>query len=214
VDVAELAGVEQPIYKVGKTERNMLSRISSPSTFAPFGITTHRLQIFFDMDTAETSVHKRLAAWHRPPEVAGQATETFSADLATIYTAIDEQVALQREFAKTYDQMFDELRANGFLTESPDQFLDELLQAYIEPKTKLTLKCAIIRCLNSTSFEDKLCLRLVDFGIDINRKTRTAKVARASLLAKLCPGGAQQRSLMAALEQLTHVNSLGSPVFA
>jgi hypothetical protein len=210
--VAELLGLPTRVYKVGKTNQTMKDRLSAASTFAPFGIQTHRLQIFFDMECAEDRVHARLHPWHRPPEIAGQATETFSASLETIYQAIDEQVALQREWAKNCDQMFDELRSNGFLAETPDAMLEELLQAPVAPK--LTLKGAIIRCLNSTSFEKKLCLRLMEHGIDINRKTRIAKVECTRRLARLCPGAARKKHLAAALSTLTHFNSLGTPVFA
>lgn len=210
--VAELLGVEPPVYKVGKTETKMPERISAPSTFAPFGIRVHHLQQFLDMDAAETNVHRRLRAWHRPKEIAGQATETFSASLETIYTAINEELAMQKEFAKECDVAFDSLRTNGFLTDSPNECLDDLMRVQVMPK--LTLKSAIIRCLNSTSHEEKLCMRLLDFGIDINRRARIAKVACGERLAKLCPSSAQKRSLSAALENMTHFNSSATPIFA
>lgn len=209
--VAELLGVEPPVYKVGKTETKMPERISAPSTFAPFGIRVHHLQQFLDMDAAETNVHRRLRAWHRPKEIAGQATETFSASLETIYTAINEELAMQKEFAKECDVAFDSLRTNGFLTDSPNECLDDLMR--VEVGSRLTLKSAIIRCLNSTSLEQRLVMRLMDVGIVINRKTGTAKVECLKRLAQLCSSSAQKRSLAAALENLTHFNSLGTPVF-
>ena len=210
--VAEMVGIDPPVYKVGKTDQEMHNRLRSASTFAPNGITAHRVQIFFDMGTAETNVHARLRQWHRPREVAGQATETFSASLDTIYDAIDEEVALQQEFARECDLQFDVLRTKGFLTENPDEILKELLQAKVAPK--LTLKGAIVRCLNSTSFETGLCKQLIECGIEISRTTRTAKVVRMDLLKQLFPSSAKKRSLEETLTSLTHFDRLGVPVFS
>lgn len=209
--VTELLGLRRPVYKVGKTAGSVRNRIRSPSTFAPLGICVHRVQIFFDYPAAEDRIHFGLAKWHIPAEETGQAREMFSAPLSKIQEVVDAHVALQKDFAKEQAKMFETLRDNGFLLERPNVMLDELLEAKVFGK--LTLKSAIIRSINSSSHEEKIRTALLDFGIEVSRKSMTAKVVCAKMLGALCPDS-KARGAASVLANVSHFNSLGNPIFA
>lgn len=209
--VTEMLGLRTPVYKVGKTAGSVRNRIRAASTFAPLGICVHRAQIFYDYPTAEARIHHALARWHIPAEETGQAAEMFAAPLEKIHEVIDAHVALQKDFAREQARMFETLRDNGFLAEQPNVLLEELLEAKV--LGKLTLKSAIIRSINSSSHEEKIRTALLDFGIEVNRKSMTAKVVCPEMLGALCarPKG---RVAPAVLANVSHFNSLGNPIFA
>jgi hypothetical protein len=209
--VTETLGCEPPIYKVGKTAGSVRERIRPGSTYAPKGIRVHRAQLFYDYSTAEDRIQRGLAPWHCPQEECGQAVEMFATSLETINDVIDGHLALQMDFAREQAKMFDTLRVNGFLLESPNALLDEILEAKVYGK--IPLKSAIIQSINSSSNEEGIRIALLDFGIEVNRKSKTAKVVCKEMLGALCPGSAKTRGTDVALANVSHFNSLGNPIF-
>jgi hypothetical protein len=199
------------IFKVGKTFHSVRDRIAPASTFSPNGIRVHRSQTFYDYSAAETRIHADLAPWHIKPGDWGTAKEMFSVGLAVINEVINDHLALQRARTRNAVRDINALVDSGFFTDDSSTLLDEFLK--IPVLGKLTFRDAIVRSINSTSNEENLRMRLVDFGIEVNRRSKTANISCRKMLGGLCRRSANARSLKAALENVDHFNSHGLPVF-
>lgn len=199
------------IFKVGKTFHSVRDRIAPASTFSPNGIRVHRSQTFFDYSAAETRIHADLAPWHLKPGDWGTAKEMFSVRLEVINEVINDHLAFQRTSTKNAVRDINALVDSGFFRDESATLLDEFLK--IPVLGKLTFRDAIVRSINSTSNEESLRMRLLDFGIEIDRRSKIANIACKKMLGGLCRRSANARSLKATLESVHHFNSHGAPVF-
>ena len=209
--VVQAQGFDRPLYKLGKTAHSVRGRIAPATTFTPAGIQTLRAQVLFDYDNGETNIHTKLNKWHCEPSTVGGAKEMFSATLARIDDAIAGEVALQQAHAMPFFEGLEILKENAFFQGNAGGLLDDVLDAPI--LRGVTLKNGIIRAINSTSDEDKVRIALANIGIQIDKRSRTAKVLCKETLARLVKVRAKSKCVLAALENFSHFNSVGNPIF-
>lgn len=201
------------MYKIGETKHSTKARLRNCKTFTPNGIDVIRESPYFDRLQGEKNVHARLAAWHVVPQNGG-GKEIFRAPLKKIHEELDAELLQQKVYFRSQADGFDQCRKLGLTLDIPSEpgKLNELLDGMI--MKNIRLRDAIIMATNSTTVELKLMMALGKAGVSIDSPSRTATILCSKTLAKIVADQNLVRRIEVCLEEVSHFNSMGLPVYS